>query len=262
VTFDLPYDVAAAPDGTVFFLDRARILALDPATRRVRVHATTGAASELVVMERLADGTLFVTDLPGGRILRVDPSRRVTPVAQVEAPADLVSDASGTTLWVASIADGVGVVRVDVASGRVEPFARPFQPHGIDRDPDGDFVVHDGHTVSRIDGETGALSPFASVDAFKLVIAPDRSVLGLEGDPGGGRIVRIARDGTVTTVAGTGSLAPHRDGPALELGILPTGVALAPDGAILFTQGEPIAAVRRIDAATGLVTTLARGAPG
>lgn len=259
VTFDLPYDLALAPDGTIYFLDRARVLALDPATRRIRVHAATGAASELIAMERLADGTLYVTDFPGGRILRVDPSRRVTPVAQVEAPADLVADAAGTTLWVASIADGVGVVRVDVASGRVVPFAHPFQPHGIDRDPDGDFVVHDGHVVSRIDGETGAVSPFAAVDAFKLLVAPDRSVLGVEGDPSGGRIVRIAPDGTVTAVAGTGSLAPHRDGPALTLGILPTSIELAPDGAILFTQGEPIAAVRRIDPATGLVTTIAGG---
>ena len=55
-------------------------------------------------------------------------------MARVAAPADLVADDTGRTLWVASIADGVGVFRVDVASGRAEPFADPDNPHGIDRD--------------------------------------------------------------------------------------------------------------------------------
>ena len=257
VTFDLPYDLAVTPDGAILFTDRSRVLALDPGGR-VRVHVRT-PSQELIGMDRLADGTLFVTDFPGNRILRIDPSRRVTAVARVEAPADLVSDASGTTLWVASIADGVGVFRVDVATGRVEPFADPENPHGIDRDPNGDFYVHDGHAVSRIDGDTRALTPFANVDAINLEVAADGSVYGVEGNPSGGRVVRIAPDGSVSTVAGTGRLAPHRDGPALELGVLPSAVKLAADGAVLFTQTQPIAAVRRVDPTTGRATTLARG---
>lgn len=256
VRFDLPYDLALEPDGTVLFLDRSRVLALDGG--RVRVHART-PSQELVAMDRLADGTLFVTDFPGNRILRIDPSGRVTPVARVEAPADLVSDDAGTTLWVASIADGVGVFRVDVASGRVEPFADPENPHGIDRAPNGDFYVQDGRRVSRMDGVTGALTPFANTDAIKLHVVPDGSVYGVTGNPSGGRVVRIAPNGTVTTVAGTGMLGQHRDGPALEIGVLPSGVVDAPDGAVLFTQVEPVAAVRRIDPTTGRVTTLARG---
>jgi streptogramin lyase len=257
VTFDLPYDLALEPDGTILFLDRSRVLALDPGGR-VRVHART-PSQELIGMDRLADGTLFVTDFPGNRILRVDPARRVTAVARVEAPADLVSDASGTTLWAASNADGVGVFRVDVATGRVEPFADPENPHGIDRDPNGDFYVHDGHAVSRVDGDTRALTPFATVDAIKLEVAADGSVYGVEGNPSGGRVVRIAPDGSVSPVAGTGGLAPHRDGPALELGVLPSAVTLAADGAVLFTQTQPVAAVRRVDPVTGRATTLARG---
>lgn len=256
VTFDLPYDLALEPDGTILFLDRSRVLALD--SGRVRVHART-ASDELIGMDRLADGTLFVTDFPGDRILRIDPTGRVTPVARVEAPADLVSDATGATLWVASIADGVGVFRVDVASGRVEPFADPENPHGIDRTADGDFFVQNGRAVSRMDGGTGALTPFANADAIKLHVALDGSVYGIEGSPSGGRVVRIAPDGTVTTVAGTGSLGPHRDGPALEIGVLPSAVLTAPDGAVLFTQVQPVAALRRVDPATGRVSTLARG---
>jgi streptogramin lyase len=259
VTFDLPYDLAVASDGTLFLVDRSRVLALDPRTRRFRVHATLSGATELVALERLADGTLFVTDLPGNRVLRIDPSGRVAPVAKVAAPADLVADKAGRTIWVASIADGVGVVRVDVATGRVQPFATPFQPHGIDRDASGDFVVHDGHSVSRIDGTTGIVSPFAEVDAFKLLIAPDARIYGVEGSPRGGRVVRIAPDGDVTIVAGTGTLGPHRDGPALEARILPTAVELASAGSLLVAQVRPIPAIRRIDLATGQMTTVARG---
>jgi hypothetical protein len=259
LTFELPYDLAAASDGTLFLLDRSRVLALDPGTGRLRVHATLSGATELVALERLADNTLFVTDLPGNRVLRIDPSGQVDAVAKVAAPADLVADRAGSTLWVASIADGVGVVRVDVATGRVQPFATPFQPHGIDRDASGDFIVHDGHAVSRIDCKTGVVSPFADVDAFKLLIAPDGRIYGVEGSPRGGRVVRIAPDGGVTIVAGTGALGPHRDGPALEVQILPTAVELASDGSLLVAQLRPIPAIRRIDLATGQMTTVARG---
>lgn len=256
IGFELPYDLAVAPDGTIFFLDRARVLAL--AGGRVRVHAVT-TSGELVGMDRLADGTLFVTDLPGGRVLRIDPSGRAAEVARVQEPVDLVADATGSTVWVASIAEGVGVVRVDVPSGRVERFAAVANPHGIDRRPDGDFYAHDGYAVSRVDGDTGAVSPFAQVDAIKLHVAPDGSVFGVEANPSGGRVVRIAPDGSVSTVAGTGGLGPHRDGPALEAQILPSSVDLAPDAAVLISQVEPVPAIRRIDPASGVLTTLARG---
>ena len=158
-------------------------------------------------------------------------------------------------------APGVGAVSVDVASGRVEPFASVEAPHGIDRDVAGNFYVHDGHAMNRIDGNTGALSHFADVDGIKLLVASDGSVYGVVGSPAGGRVVRVAPDGSVTTVVGTGSLAPHRDGPALEAGILPSAVQLAGDGSLIVTQVEPIAAIRRVDRADGTITTLARGLP-
>jgi hypothetical protein len=256
--FDLPYDLAVTPDGTIFFLDHSRILRLDPATRRVSVHART-PSPELIGMVRQGDGSFFVTDFPNNRILRIDPAGRSSAIAEVPAPADLVADAAGTTLWVASIAEGVGVVRVDVASGRVEPFARVESPHGIDRDAAGNFYAHDGHAISRIDGRTGAVTRFADVDGIKLLVAPDGSVYGVVGNPAGGSVVRIAPDGIVTTVVGTGSLGPHRDGKALEAEILPSAVQLAPGGGLLVAQVQPIPAIRRVDLASGTITTLARG---
>jgi streptogramin lyase len=258
IRFELPFDLAVAPDGTIYFLDRGRILRIDAGTQRVRVHVGT-ESQELIAMVRLANGTFFVTDFPANRILRVDPTGSTSRVASVQAPADLVADETGTTLWVASIAEGVGVVRVDVATGRVEPFAHVENPHGIDRDPAGNFYVQDGRRISRVDGRTGAISRFADADGVKLLVAPDGSVYGVGGNPSGGRVVRVAQDGTVTTVVGTGTLGPHRDGRALEAQILPSAVQLAPDGTLLVTQVEPVPAVRRVDLSTGTISTLALG---
>jgi streptogramin lyase len=256
--FELPYDLAVLGDGTVLFLDRARILRLDPSKRRVSLYAST-PSRELIAMERLDDGTLFVTDFPANRILRVDRAGRSSVVAQVAAPADLVAEPTGRTIWVASIAPGVGVVQVDVATGSVEPFASVESPHGIDRDAAGNFYVHDGHAISRVDGTTRAVTRFADVDGIKLVVEPDGSVYGVVGNPSGGRVVRVAPDGSVTTVAGNGALGPQRDGPALEVGMLPSAVQVAPDGSLIVTQGEPIPAIRRVDRPGGTITTLARG---
>jgi sugar lactone lactonase YvrE len=256
--FRLPYDLAVARTGTIYFPDRSRVLSLD-ARGRVRVHARVAGARELVGLARLDDGTLFVTDLPSGRVLRVRPGGGATSVASIAQPVDLIADATGTTLLVASIADGVGVVRVDVRSGSVATFAAVERPHGLARLPGGDLVVHDGHVVSRVDGATGAVSRLADVDAVKLVAARDGSVYGAVGTPAGGRVVRIDPEGRVTTVAGTGRLGEHRDGIALRAHMLPSAVALDRRGRLLVAQLEPTPAIRRVDLATGRIVTLARG---
>ncbi len=258
VGFELPYDLAVGRDGTIFFPDRARILALAPGGR-VRVHRRVAGARELSGLARLDDGTMYAADLPSGRILRLRRDGTSRAVARVPAPVDVVVDRGGTALWVASIADGVGLVRVDLRSGGVTPFAAVDRPHGLDLLANGDLVVHDGHAVSLVDAATGAVSPLADVDAFKLVAAPDGSVYGAVGTPAGGRVVRIAPGGRVTRVAGTGGLGPHRDGPALRAPMLPSAVALDRADGLLVAQIEPIPAIRRVDLAAGRITTLARG---
>ena len=113
--------------------------------------------------------------------------------------------------------------------------------------------------VSRIDGDTGAVTPFAKADAIKLHVAADGSVYGVEGSPSGGRVVRIAPDGSVID-RGRHRLArpAPRRARAGDPGPAERGRA-RPDGAVLFTQVEPVAAVRRVDPTTQRVTTLARG---
>lgn len=258
--FELPYDLAVARDGTIFFTDRSRVLAVAPKTGVVRTHARVGAARELAGLARLRDGTVFVADLPTGRIFRVARNgKTVTRIARVPMPVDVVADATGSVLWVASIAEGVGLVRVEVSTGLVAPFADVAMPHGVAHDPNGDFVVHDGKRVSRVDSDTANVTPLADVDAFKLAVASDGSVYGATGTPSGGRIVRISPSGRVTPVAGTGRLGSHRDGRALAAPMLPSAVEVAPDGSLIVAQIEPVPAIRRIELRRGRISTVALG---
>jgi streptogramin lyase len=256
VRFQLPYDLTVAPDGSIYFVDRGRILVFDPQTQRARVYATT-QSNELVAIVRAADATLYVADITGNRILRIDPTRHVTVVAPVTVPGDMTIDASGTTLWVGSIEGGV--YRIDIAGGRVDRIDDAIGVHGIDRDSAGNLYVHDSNRISRIDARTGRKTLFADVDAGKILAAPDGSLYAGVGSPAGGQIVHVLPNGTATPVVGTGTIGPHADGLALEAQILPGAVQLAPDGSLLVTQTQPIPAIRRVDLATGTITTLVRG---
>jgi DNA-binding beta-propeller fold protein YncE len=257
--FELPYDLVVARDGTIYMADRSRILRLEPKSGRVGLHRRVPGASELTALARLGDGTFLAADLPSGKVVRVPPKGAVTTVVSIPMPVDLLVDPATNAVWVASIADDVGLVRLDLATGMVEPFARVDKPHGLDRLPDGDLVVHDGHVVSRVDPTTGASTPFARVDAFELAATRSGAVYGVTGGPNGGRVVRISSTGRVTPVAGTGRLGPHRDGRALRVPMLPSAIALDRDGSLLVAQIEPVPAIRRLDLRRGTISTIALG---
>jgi streptogramin lyase len=257
--FALPYDLVLARDGAIYFTDGPRILRLAPKGGKVTIHRRLPGSTELVALARLADGTFLASDLPSGRILRVPPKGAVGIVATVPAPVDLLPDSAGTTVIVASIADGVGLVRLDLASGQVEPFADVDKPHGLDRLPNGDLVVHDGHAVSRVEPATREVTPFARVDAFELAVAPNGVVYGATGTPTGGRVIRISPSGAMTRIAGTGRLGTHRDGRALRAPMLPSALAVARDGSLVVAQIEPVPAIRRVSLARGTISTLALG---
>ena len=71
--------------------------------------------------------------------------------------------------------------------------------------------------------------------------------------------MRISPSGRVVPVAGTGRLGPHRDGRALAAPMLPSALALAPDGTLLVAQIEPVPAIRRVNLTKGTIGTLALG---
>jgi hypothetical protein len=157
-------------------------------------------------------------------------------------------------MWVGSLEDGV--YRVDLASGRTERIDPAESPHGIDRDAAGNLYFQDGRVVRRLT-PGGARTLVADVDAIKLLVAPD-ALYGVVGDPSGGSVVRIG-NGRVETIVGDNTLGPHRDGRAREARILPGAIALAPDGALLVAQVQPVPAIRRVDLAAGTIETLVRG---
>jgi sugar lactone lactonase YvrE len=77
-------------------------------------------------------------------------------------------------------------------------------------------------------------------------------------DIGNGRIRRIDAAGRITTVAGNGTSASSGDGgPATRAGLAaPNSVAVAPDGTMYIAEFEGLR-VRRVDGATGIITTIA-----
>jgi streptogramin lyase len=129
-------------------------------------------------------------------------------------------------------------------------------PHGIEVDAGGNVYVPGRDRIRRIDAATGRIDTVvAGIEAFKLNVRPDGTIYFLSGDPSGGRVHRFSGGG-VETVVGNGTLTPRGDGgQATAAGLLPTDVALAPDGALLVLQTEPFAAVRRVDPRTGVIST-------
>lgn len=254
----LPYDLEVAPDGAIFVADAMlhRIVRVDRATRRATTHATgidepTGLAID-------AAGNLYATDFPAGRVLRIDPRGRVTTLARIPRPAEVAVDPAGSRLAVASLADAV--YGVDLATGSVTRIIGAVSPHGVEYDAAGNLFFPDGLVIKRLDARSGQVRTLASVEAVKLLAAPDGGLYAVSGDPTGGQVLRIDPDTTTRVVAGNNTLGPYGDGgPATSAGLLPSDVALAPDGALLITQTSPVAAVRRVDLGSGLITTLVRG---
>ena len=136
-------------------------------------------------------------------------------------------------------------------------------PHGAAYDEDGNLYFPDGQSlIRRVLAESGRIETAVGGlegGAFKVLFAPDGTLYFLSGDPSGGQVNRVAEDGSLEVVVGTGSLGASDDGmQATEIGVLPSDIAFAPDGALLFSQSEPEPAVRRVDPETGVVTTILR----
>lgn len=246
-----PAAVAVDGDGALFIADlgNSRVRRVDPRTGII----TTAQGLDKVASSGLAvaaDGTLFVGDLEHRTVLRMQ---------RKEGPRIIVGNG------------GLGYG----GDGRAARAAFLSGPRGLARDRRGNLYVAEAqaHRVRRIDGASGLITTVAgngiagySGDGGPATkaslnepqgIALDGAGNLLIADMGNHRVRKLASDGTITTIAGTGRDGLGGDGLSLretDLG-RPSDVAFDRKGGILVVLGGP-GLVYRVDPDSGKVRRL------
>ena len=159
-----PHDVAAAPDGTVWYTaqHQGALGVLDPTTGTVeQIPLGKGAAPHGVIVG--PDRAAWITEGGQNAIARFDPKTRevkLFPLPKGFENANLNTatfDKTGT-LWFTGQSGVYG--RVDPASGKVEAWKAPkgYGPYGITTTPSGEvwYASLAGDHIARIDTATGA----------------------------------------------------------------------------------------------------------
>lgn len=266
---NLPSEVRVGPDGRIYIMDfnnfRLRVIREDGLVETVAgsgVHgiANTGVPAEDSPLENPIDFDF----LPDGRLVLVS----------YHDPRVLVLEEDGRLHAIA----GTGTV-ADSGDGGPALEAEFEQLDGIAIRPDGAIYVSDSlaHRVRLIeDGTvrtvagTGERGYFGDGGPGTEAALYWPTALALDGagnlyitEKLNGVVRRLAPDGTITTVAGTGRLSFSGDGgPATEASLQwPDGVAVAEDGTLYVNDGANFR-VRRITP-DGIIETVAgRGAKG
>jgi len=158
-----PHDVAAAPDGTVWYTAQAKgaLGRLDPATgRSTEVPLGQGSAPHGVIIG--PDGAAWVTDPGLNAVVRVDPATSAVkrfplpPDRPGAVPHTATFDRRGT-LWFTGNAGVYG--RLDPSSGEMKVFDAPrgAGPYGITATPDGSvwFASLSANYIARVDPDSG-----------------------------------------------------------------------------------------------------------
>jgi len=171
-----PHDVAAAPDGTVWYTAQGQgaLGILDPRTGKVeQVSLGKGAAPHGVIVG--PDGAAWITEGGQNAIARFDPKSRAVklfPLPKGFENANLNTstfDRKGT-LWFTGQNGMYG--HLDPASGKIDAWKAPkgFGPYGITTTPAGEvwYASLAGDYIARVDTTTGAAT----------VVAPPRPGVG------------------------------------------------------------------------------------
>jgi hypothetical protein len=257
--FTVPYDVLPTAGGDLYISDgeSGQVLKYTKRTRRLSVYVAL-PARELVGLARLADGTLFVSDLAGGTVWRVDTKRRARRFAHVPASTELVLH--GQTLYVGSLEDNK-VYAIDVRTGKRSEVAAVSGPHGLALGPGPSlYVSSPPDSVKRIDLSTNEVTTVVKGDASKPLFGRNGTLYTIGGGAGGSTISRVESDGRLTRIVGTGRIGPDRDGvKATTVGLLITDAAFAADGTLVVAQAKPLPKIRRVDLKTGAITTIVTG---
>jgi len=226
-------------------------------------------------------------------LLHVSAAGRVRSVATLSESVEYYTAAAspnGSAVFVADWSNDE-IRRVEVATGEVTTLAGSGEngdadgvgdaaefcgPRGLATSPDGSalFVADwSNHKIRRVEVATGSVTTIAGSgdegdadgvgDAAEFYYPRDISI-----SPDGGalfvadyenhmiRRVEVAT-GAVTTVVGSGIRGSVDGvGDAAQF-CTPTGIALSPDGGVLFVADKGNHKIRRVEVATGEVTTIA-----
>ena len=267
-----PFMCAFDPDGNLFVCEATNhiVRKIDAATGLISTIAGTGEpgysgdggpATQATMREPYSlavtdDGDLYIVDRLNAAVRKVTPDGAITTVAgtgepgysgdggpghlaQMREPNDCFLDASGGLL-IADIQDQ-RVRRLDLESGLISTFAG------------------NGEKERKGDGLPATQASILGARAVCMDGAGNTYIAEREGN--GVRIV--TPDGIMGTIAGTGELGYTGDGgPAIQSTWAgPKGIRCDRDGNIIVTDTENHA-IRKIDAATRVVTTIAGGRLG
>jgi RHS repeat-associated protein len=194
------------------------------------------------------DGSLYVADSSNHKVRRVRPDGIIVNVAG-NGSAGFAGDGGPATsaqlnlpFGVAVGADG-SVFIADTVNSRIRRVA-----------PDGVITTLAGTGDADFGGDNGpAVMAMLSLPQG-VAVAADGSVM--IADSGNNRVRRVLSNGTIVTVAGTGSSGSGGDGgPATLADLSAQGVAMRPDGSLLIADVDN-ARIRRV-APDGIISTLA-----
>jgi DNA-binding beta-propeller fold protein YncE len=197
--------------------------------------------------------------------------------ALLNEPYGVVADRSGRVFFAdrlngsVRVVDTTGVVRTLVRDGLVEPNGLALSPDGtrlfiadvagqhvwVADLEEGTASVFAGTGEARHDGDAGPAAAASLFGPRAVAFAPDGSLYLMERQ---GSCIRRIRDGVIETVAGTGARGYAGDGGDARVAVFaaPKEMAVDRDGNIFVVDTENHA-IRRIDAANWIVTTIASG---
>lgn len=267
----------ARPLGLALSGDGSFALVADTDNLTVRhLDLATGAVTTLAG----AAGAPGSADGAGAQARFSLPSSIAMPISPTFA---LVADTQSSTVRRIDLPTGVVTTVVGLAgqSGSADGSgagARLSAPEGLAVSRDGSFALiadTGNHTVRRLDLATGAVTTLAGRAGFPgnaddtggaarfssprgVAISPDAS-FALVADTNNHTIRRIAlATGAVTTIAGLNNTPGGEDGPGPQARFLfPRGLSISADGGFALVANFSGSTIRRIDLATGAVSTLA-----
>jgi sugar lactone lactonase YvrE len=177
-------------------------------------------------------GTISTLAGDGGGVFHGDGGPAAT--AGLAEPNGLAFNADQTCLFIADVADH-RVRAVDLRSGVISTFA--------------------GTGEGRHDGDDGPADRASIFGARAVALAPDGALYVMERQ---GSSIRLVRDGMIRTVAGTGARGYAGDGGDARVAVFNAPKEMCVDAAgNIFVVDTENHAIRRIDAATWTVTTIA-----